>query len=441
MSLLPALLLAIAFAADAQPIEPRFNPDAAPTAYVGGQWWTGEAFEARDTTWAENGVFVARPPAAVARVVDLGAQYVVPPYGDAHTHMLSDPWQGPGHGELFEREGVFYALVVTNRHSWAAAVMERFAGPASVDVAYSHGGWTSPRSHPVQVYEWQALRLVGRALTDADREAIQESRLAEDDGYFEVASLEDVAAKWPTFLAHAPDLVKVFVLDSAGDLGPSLSGMTGLPQGRGLSEEVLREVVRRAHAAGLRVVAHVETGADVRLVVRAGVDGLVHLPGYDYSAGTEAPYLFGDTIPEMSARGMVVVPTSVVGDGYHVGRPARALLARDFHRRQVRALHAAGARVALGADRWSQTSKAEADYFAEHGFFPLPALLDLWTRTTPQVVFPSRAIGRLAAGFEASLLALACDPTTDWSCTGQITHREKQGAPLDRPTDADAASR
>lgn len=431
---LAALLLCVA--ADAQPLTPRPNPDAAATAYVGGSWWTGEAFEARDTTWAERGVFVARPSGPTARDVDLRGRFVVPPYGDAHTHMLSDPWQGPGHASLYEREGVFYALVVTNRQSWAAQIRDRFAGPGSVDVAYSHGGWTSPRSHPAQVYEWQALGLVGRDLTDADRAAIQESQLAEDDAYFEVTSLADVEAKWPVFLSHAPDLVKVYLLDAANDLGPSVSGISEFPEGRGLSEDVLREVVRRAHAAGLRVVAHVDTGADVRLAVAAGVDGLAHLPGYGYGAGIDTPYLLGeDTIRAMGAREMIVVPTSVVGVGLHTGRPARAALARDLLRRETRALHAAGARIGIGTDRWNQTSTAEADYLAEHEVFPLPTLLDLWTRTTPQIVFPGRAIGRLASGFEASLLALACDPTADWACAGQITLREKQGAPL-APTEA-----
>lgn len=434
---LSVALLAFAAGVRAQSVTPRPSPDAAPTAYVGGQWWDGEAFAPRDTVWAENGVFAGGPIDA-ERVVDLSGRYVVPPYGDAHTHMLSDAWTGPQQADQFVEEGVLYAMVITDRYSWAAQVMDWFDGPETLDVIYSHGGWTSPRSHPVQVYEWQALRYVGQELTDAMKREIQESRLAEDDAYFEVESLADIDAKWPTFIAQEPDVVKVYLMD-VGGTREVWSGMTGLPEGRGLTPDLLREVVRRAHAAGLRVFAHVETGADVALAVASGVDGFAHLPGYGYQAGTDAPYLVPDsTLAASGARGTVYVPTSVVGRDYNTGRPARSALARDLHRRQLRALHVAGARVALGADRWGETAAAEASYWVEHGFFPPATVLDLWTRTTPQVVFPDRAIGRLAPGFEASLLALACDPLADWACTAQIAHREKQG--LDLETTAEAAS-
>ncbi|WP_420455494.1 amidohydrolase family protein [Rubrivirga sp.] len=423
------------------PPAPRLVPSAGPTAYVGGQWWDGRAFAARDTVWSDGGVFVDGPLADVERVVDVGGRFVVPPFGDAHTHMLSDSYQGPGHAEMYVEDGAFYALVLTDRHSWAASVMDRFEGPGSVDVAYAHGGWTSPRSHPVQVYEWQALRYVGRELTDAMKRKIHESRLAENDAYFEAPTLADLDAKWATFLSHEPDVVKVYLMDLAGER-EARSGMTGLAAGRGLTPEVLREVIRRAHAAGLRVFAHVETGADVTLAVESGVDGFAHLPGYGYGAGEDAPYLVADaTVAAAGARGVVFVPTSVVGDSYNADRPARAVFGRDLHRRQLRELHAAGARIALGADRWNATSRIEADFFVEHGFFDRATVLDLWTRTTSQVVFPDRAIGELRAGFEASLLALACDPTADWSCTAQIAHREKQGLDLDLGGSAGRARR
>jgi imidazolonepropionase-like amidohydrolase len=44
-----------------------------------------------------------------------------------------------------------------------------------------------------------------------------------------------------------------------------------------------------------------------------------------------------------------------------------------------------------------------------------------------RAVFPARKLGRLEPGFEASLLALACDPIVDFACTKQITLRMKQG--------------
>lgn len=434
MRLLPALLACLlgsaAAAQPAAPLAPRTNPDAPATAYVGGQWWDGEAFAPRDTVWAEGGVFTARRPARAARTVDLAGRFVVPPFGDAHTHMLSDAYQGPGQAEQFEREGVFYALVLTDRYSWAAGVMDQFEGPGSIDVAYSHGGWTSPRTHPVHVYEWQALRYVGQPLTEERRREIHASRLAEDDAYFEAPTVADVEAKWDAFLSHEPDVVKVYLIDVAGE-GEARGGMTGLATGRGLAPDVLREVVRRADAAGLRVFAHVQTAADVQLAVSSGVDGFAHLPGYrDAERELEISALLDSLVREAGRRGLTFTPTSIVSAAYNADRPARQARARDLHRRTLQRLRAAGARVALGADRWNETSAAEAAFFVEHAFFGPAIVLDLWTRVTPQVVFPGRAIGRLRDGFEASLLALDCDPAADWSCTSQISHREKQGIAL-----------
>ena len=413
------------------PPVPRLNPDAPSTAYVGGRWWDGERFAARDTTWATAGVFLGgRPRGRVARTVELEDRWVVPPFGDAHTHMLADAYSARVHTEMFEREGVFYALVLTDRHSWAAGVMDRYAGPGSVDVAYAHGGWTSPRTHPVHVYEGQALNYLGRPLTDAMRREIHEGRRGEDDAYFEAPTLADVEAKWDTFLSHDPDLVKVYLLDVAGE-SPAPGGMTGLASGRGLTPEVLREVARRADAAGLRVFAHVQTAADVRLALEAGVDGFAHLPGHrEGERELETSMLDDATVRTAGERGVVFTPTTIYSDTYNVGRPARQAQARDVHRRTLRRLHAAGARVAIGADQWGRTSRWEADFFVRHRYFDPATVLDLWTRTTPRAVFPARAIGALEAGYEASLLALECDPTGDWACTGRIAHREKQGRAL-----------
>jgi imidazolonepropionase-like amidohydrolase len=55
---------------------------------------------------------------------------------------------------------------------------------------------------------------------------------------------------------------------------------------RGVSEAVLREVVRRAHQSGLRVSAHIETAADFPAAVAFGVDIIAHLPGLRLGSAT-----------------------------------------------------------------------------------------------------------------------------------------------------------
>ena len=413
---------------------PHLDPHAMPTAYVGGQWWMGDHFEPRDTVWADGGAFVPGPLADAERVVDLAGRYVVPPFGDAHTHMLSSAWS-TWIAEPYVDQGTFYALVLTDEAERANAVRAEFEGPGTMDVAYAHGGFTSAGSHPGPTYEMIALGYYdGRPVTRAMFDEAVESRLNLGDAYWNVDTVADLDDAWPRFLAQRPDAVKVYLTDVAAGLA------VGDMAGHGLHPDVLRAVVARADAAGLPVWAHVDTGADAALAVAAGVDGLAHLPGYGYGADDPvATYTVPDsTIAAMAERGVAIVPTVALTETRTGGRPARLTLARDLQRRQVRRMLAADVPVAIGADMFGSTVRPEADYLERHGFADRATLLDLWTRVTPRAVFPGRAIGRLADGFEASLLALACDPTADWSCTAQIAHREKQGVDLDADDTADA---
>jgi hypothetical protein len=51
----------------------------------------------------------------------------------------------------------------------------------------------------------------------------------------------------------------------------------------------------------------------------------------------------------------------------------------------------------------------------------------MWSQTTPRLIFPKRKLGRLSPHYEASLLALSCNPLNDFACTRKITLRMKQG--------------
>ena len=420
------------------PPAPRLNPAAPPTAYVGGSWWDGERFAPRDTTWAEGGVFTDRRPARVERAVSLAGRFVVPPYGDAHQHMLDGAYTAGLADSLFLDRGVFYALVLNNSGRGGVAMRPRFAGPATLDVAYAHGGITSTGSHPAPLYE----RIARNAALDADAardDTTAWSRLG--DTYWFWDTLADVEAEWDAYLAFEPDVVKAYLTYSAAcDDRPT-------PRGCGLRPEVLAEVVRRAHAAGLPVVAHVNTDDDVRRALAAGVDALAHLPsGNDgISADDERYWLSAETRGLLAASGATAIPTASLlfhGRGGAVDLASRDTLQAQVARQRAeyRALLAAGVPLALGADRWMMTSEREADYLVAQDVLDAATVLDLWTRTTPQTAFPGRAVGRLASGFEASLLALDCDPTADWSCTERIAHREKQGLGLGGADMSEAAA-
>lgn len=428
---LPSLLLLVAMSAQAQPaappsLTPRAHPEAPSTAYVNGRWFNGTAFAA-DTLFSVEGVFTRTRPAEVAHTIDLAGRYLVPPYGDAHTHTLSDAYS-VAMAEPYQEQGIFYVLVLTNSHSGAAEVHAQFEPPTTIDVAYVHGGLTSTQSHPHGIYERLALGVFTSAQREERRDEILASRLRLNDAYWFIDTEADLEAVWPQFLAQGPDAVKIYLLDAAR------GAAEGNMMGRGLHPALIAPIVEQVHAAGLRAFAHVETADDVRLALEAGVDGFAHLPGYGYKADDVTIYHLSDEIIQLAGeRQTIFTPTMAVTTLFHAPGAERLEAARAYQRDVLQRLHEAGARIALGADMWGETSTLEAQTMQEHEVFEPATLLDLWTRTTPQVVFPGRAIGRLAPGYEASFLALACNPLEDFSCTAQIEVAVKQGAVL-QPT-------
>ncbi len=400
------------------------------TAYVGGAWYDGERFVPRDTMWADRGVFATRPlaPEADVRTVDLSGRFVVPPYGDAHYHGFETQDGLAAADSEFVALGVFYVQNPNNRLSDRVAVR---GTETTVDVAYANGGVTAPGAHPVPAYERQALGLTIQEMWDRADE-MRESRLLEGDAYHLAATVADVDRVWPRILSGEPDVVKVYLSNSE-------EWAAGAPEApRGLSPAVVAEIVRRAHAAGLRVVAHVETSADVRAALDANVDALAHVPGYSSTGAPEAAYSLDDALAaRLATQGVAVTPTFARGPAQLPFVPERyrpsaemQAVGRQYHRDVLQRLVRAGVPLALGADLGSLTSRDEADYAVEIGGLSPTETLHALSVSTPQAIFPSRAIGSLAEGFEASLLALACDPTADWACAGQIAHREKGGVPI-----------
>lgn len=407
------------------PASTRESPQEPLVAFVGGRWFDGERFVERNVH-VRGGWFVPFGDQPADSVVDLAGAWVVPPFGEAHTHALEGSGAERAARQYLE-DGIFYALVLNNSASRVAAVRDRFADPATLDVAYAHGGFTSTGSHPYRVYEMIALGIFGAPDPYEEarrREAeIRVSRKAEGDGYWFVDSVAELDAKWLDFLADDPDVVKVYLTDVAAGLA------AGDGTGHGLHPDVLRSLVARAHARGLRVFAHVDTVDDFRIAAAAGVDAMAHLPGHNLGDELLLEPLTDEDLAVAARRGIVFVPTAQRVTAFADSTELPALAA--FQRTALRRLHAAGIPIAIGEDWFGRTSRAEAEYLARLGVFDNATLLRLWSEITPRVVFPTRRIGRLEPGYEASFLGLGCDPSNDFACTADILLRVKQGRALE----------
>ena len=109
-------------------------PAAGPAlAFVNGAWFTGSRFESR-TIYSVNGVLATRAPAHIDRTIDLAGGFVIPPFGDSHTHNLDGPFRLDTMVANYVREGTFYVQVLTNTRSGADAVRARFAEYGGVRV-------------------------------------------------------------------------------------------------------------------------------------------------------------------------------------------------------------------------------------------------------------------------------------------------------------------
>jgi imidazolonepropionase-like amidohydrolase len=412
----------------------RINVAGPSYAFVNGNWLTDGAFAQR-TYYSVNGVLQSEEPVRIDSTIDLAGGFVIPPFADAHTHNLDGAFNIDRMSDAYMREGTFYVQVLTNYRSRADAVRARFNRPCALDVLYSNGGVSGTLSHPFLAYEPRALGIFDYTQWRVRAAEIWKSRKGEGDVYWFVDSAADVSAKWPNILAGRPDLIKIFLLDASETSVPPPADST-LQSGHGLRPAVVPEIVRRAHAAGLRVAAHVETARDFEIAVDAGVDLFAHLPGYAMGAEDSASSrLISDAVARKAgARGVAVIPTLSLT--YFVpDRDSTAIIERRLNlvRQSLATLMRHGVRIVVGSDWFGQTATREYEAMRRLGLWSDADLLKMWSETTPQSMYPRRLIGRLADGYEASFLVLQANPLADSSALGTITTRVKQGCLVSMP--------
>lgn len=395
-----------------------------------GRWYTGAGFEDR-VYYAVNGRLARRPPDSVTRVLDLQGGYVIPPFGEAHNHR-PDGWPGTErHVAQFVEHGIFYVMNPNSVPDMTKGIEDSLNRPESIDVLFANGGLTPPGSHVTALYD----RNLQRGIMP---EGWTRERL-DGQAYVLVRNRQDLDVKWPALLETGPDFIKVFMGFSEEHAvrrdDPAFLGK------RGLDPALVPEIVTRAHGAGLRVAAHIETAEDFRRAVAAGVDVVAHMPG-SWRIGEAAGYaddsldrwmLTDEDASEAARRDVAVVA--------HVHNGALSVEIDRIHTHNLALLKAHGVRLAIGSDDYRQSALREAIYLQSTGLFTPAEVLRIAAETTPQVIFPERRIGRLADGYEASFLVIDGDPigrplfavagadaaAKIGQVTGRIRMRVKQG--------------
>ena len=390
---------------------------------VNGHWFDGVRFVDR-TMYSVGGIFSAQPGTGVDSVIDLQGGYVVPPFAEAHNHNIdaSTPADARAVVAKYMRDGVFYGQNPCNVLRGRRGLSGFINVPIGIDATFSNGCLTGPGGHPLGLY-FRNLARGGMLPTDSNS----------TDGFvWTISDQEDLARKWPRILASRPDFIKTLLLYS--EEYDRRRTDTAFFNWRGLNPALLPEIVRRAHAAGLRVMTHIETAADFHNALAAGVDEIGHMPGFRGNEKMKlpnlTPYLIPDADADLAARRGTYTVTTLGGAQTISPTGPDSIFRRrldSLATMNLATLKKHRARIAIGSDSYRNTSVPEALYLSSLGVFSNAELLSLWCEQTARAIFPNRRIGRLAPGYEASLLVLDADPLADFNNVKRIRLRMKQG--------------
>ena len=344
----------------------------------------------------------AVPPGA--KVIDLSKYYAVPGMIDAHTHITywADATPRPGVRPLQTSMGLSTAVRVFMAQENARKSLE--AGFTTVrdlgaqeyaDIAMrdliNRGAMVGPRVFAAGygLHVTNRAPRVGEVLVPTGGEA---------NGPAEVmkAVREQIAA--------GADVIKMF---------GSVGGFDNVNTNQTFGFEEMKAAVDVAHAYGKKIAIHSYGASGARDAARAGPDSIEHAVDIDEA-----------TLREMAARGTVYVPTVAHNRVYWENAdwfgfaPGYAEKFKDYIDRNmdtVRRAIKAGVRIGMGSDAvfigWGQNAR-DLPLYVECGMTPEQALATV-TSVNATLLPMEKALGAVAPGYYADIVALQGDPLAD----------------------------
>lgn len=389
--------------------------------FINGNWFDGKSFK-KQTFYSVGGILTKKKPLKVDRIINLENEFVIPPFGDSHTHSFDSSFSLNQQAQNALRDGVFYAKVLNNFRSGAERVKTKINNPRSIDVQYSHGGLTGNYSHPIEVYESLTLGIYSFEQQLANAEKIWQSRKAENDAYYIIENLNDLEKKWQMILAGKPDFIKVFLRNS--ELYEKRRSFVPQEWHRfdgGLDPKIVPIIVQKAHQAGLRVSVANNSAQDFETTVRANADEVSHLPCYQLIDENEKCDLSEEIVRLAAQQGMFI---TLVTSEYEKERDPNIV---RFDKQNLTLLKKYRVKLTLGSNAYGRTPLNGAIAMSKKGLFTNLELLKIWTENTPLTIFPKRKIGKLQEGYEASFITLTENPLQNFEAVRKITFRFKQG--------------
>lgn len=391
-----------------------------------GYWYDGSGFR-KTTFFTVNGLLTTHRPEHIDSIIDLKEQFVIPPFGEAHNHAPDVELDFDLINERYLADGIFYVKNPNSIPFTTNKIRTRINQPRSVDVVYANGGLTANGGHPVVLYNY-LLTTIYRTTIPGWTE-----RSMEGQAYYLINHAEELEKKWPFILADKPAFIKAYLLYS--EEYEQRKDDTSYNGKKGLNPKLLPLIVKKAKEAGLSVSCHVETPADLRNAIKAGVQEINHLPGYQvrWKEGYEEDYyLLSHALLRRMKRARVHAdPTYSLAETELLEPDSLRYAARKrLHIRNLQRLRRHRIPLTIGCDSYNKTAQTEMQYLQQLHVFSNHELLRMWCINTPLAIFPQRKIARLQDGYEASFLVVAENPLINFNTVYNIQLRVKQGTIL-----------
>ena len=382
--------------------------------FKNGNWFNGTEFV--PATWySVGGKLSKKAPAQIDSVVDLTDRFVIPPLGDAFSSSLADHPTPEMQLKSYFNEGVFYIQTLGNTKEGRQKVTTKLSANTP-DVSFANGEITCTLGEPFMRYEPAALGIKNPNDIAKRTNEIKNKRSGYGDGYWFIDNKDALSANWSKIKAQNPGVISITLLDAEN---------MGGKEGKGLTPDVAKAVVKKAHKSDLKVFARVENANDVRLAVKLGVDGIAGLPGsqWDGEGSTAAFDLSDADLKLLAKKKTIVVPVFSKAQSMKAPKPAVTAYQSALLRRML----TSGVLVAVGSDDPQRTIRSEVTYWFNLGDLNLAAALRALCETTPQAIFPERKIGRFENGYEASFLVLPDNPLNNFLKMRAIQFKVKNG--------------
>jgi hypothetical protein len=377
-----------------------------------GAWYNGQDFST-GVWYMTGGTLTRKAPAKVDSVIDLTGKWVVPPLADAFCSSLSDNPNAKMVTESYMGEGVFYLQVLSNSQEDRKALNGLVNTATTPDALFANGGITCTLGEPFIRYEAPAQNIRNPQMIAQRYDQIKLLRAMLGNGYWFIDNKTALDANWEKIEAQKPDLISIYLLDAANNGGK---------EGKGLTPDVAKMVVKKAHRAKLRVYAHVETADDVRLATKIGVDGIANLPAAADTAKGGAAKLVAADWAKLAKKKTPVVP--LLSHAQTMGAGAGS---QETQAQRLKELLDNGVQVVIGSNDPQRTIRAELNYWFQNSRIDYGKALQIVCVTTPQAIFPGRKIGRFEEGYEASFLVLEDNPLNNILKLRAISWKAKRG--------------